>query len=190
MSMDEVVKMINDNQGVIAIVAIGISIVGGIITMIFKRDTLFHNSATIKAGRDISAGGDITVGHHNTKQTFVQNEEIPEFHLHLSGSGATKVIEGHAEKKSDKTLVLESIEIKGAETKLGLQFTKLTYLKNLNFPDALFTTREPQEIKVTVIYKTLDGMRYELNQEMKQMDRADGLFNLSLVGSPSIKKLE
>lgn len=188
MNIHEFIQLLNDNQGVLA----AIPLIGAVVFWFFRKhkmDSTHKNSPYISAGHSVTAGGDITVGHHNTKQTVIHHDEIPEFHLQLSGSGATKLIEGHAEKKGDKTLVLESIDIKGIETKLGLQFTKLTYLKNLNFPDTLFTTKEPQEIKVTVIYKTLDGTRYELSQEMKQTDRADGLFNLSLVGSPSIRKL-
>lgn len=94
------------------------------------------------------------------------------------------------EKKGDKTLILELVEIKGVKTKFDQQFTKLTYIKSLNFPESLFTTKEPQEIKVLVVYRTLDNRKYELTQAMSQTGRADGLFNLPLTGTPSIRELK
>lgn len=189
MNIHEFIKILNANQGVLA----AIPIIGGLIFWFFrkrKKDSIHNNSPHISAGQSISAGGDITVGHHNSKQTIIQNEEIPEIQLQLYGSGANKIIEGLVEKKGDKTLILESVEIKGIKTKLNQQFTKLTYIKNLNFSESLFSTKEPQEIKIRVVYKTLDNKRYELTQSMSQTNRADGLFNLPLTGAPSIRKVE
>jgi len=89
MNIHDVIKIANENQGVLA----SIPIIGGIIFWFFRKqgvDSAQNNSPYISAGHSISAGGDITVGHHNIKQTIVQNDEIPEIHLHLYGSGAIK----------------------------------------------------------------------------------------------------
>ncbi len=124
-----------------------------------------------------------------SQQVNIQNfDGVPEFHLHLYGSGAKRRIEGHAEKKDSRTLVLESIEIGSTKTKIERQFTKLLPLTDVNYSDSLFTTKEP-EINVRVNYRTLDGKKYQLSQTMTQEKRADGLFNVSLNGSPYIKSL-
>lgn len=124
-----------------------------------------------------------------SQQVNIQNfDEVPEFHLHLYGSGAKRKIEGHAEKQDSKTLVLESIEIGLTKTKIERQFTRLLPLTDINFTDSLFTTEEP-EINVRVNYRTLDGRKYQLLQAMTQEKRADGLFNVSLTGSPYIRNI-
>lgn len=124
-----------------------------------------------------------------SQQVNIQNfDEVPEFHLHLYGSGAKRKIEGHAEKQDSKTLVLESIEIGLTKTKIERQFTRLLPLTDINFTDSLFTTEEP-EINVRVNYRTLDGKKYQLLQAMAQEKRADGLFNVSLSGSPYIRNI-
>lgn len=125
-----------------------------------------------------------------SQQVNIQKfDEVPEFHLHLYGSGAKRKIEGHAEKKDSRTLVLESIEIGSAETKVDKQFTRLLPLTDINFSDSLFTTKQP-EINVTVHYRTLDGKKYQLLHTMTQETRADGLFNVSLSGSPHIRNVK
>lgn len=124
-----------------------------------------------------------------SQQVNIQNfDEVPEFHLHLYGSGAKRKIEGHAEKQDSKTLVLESIEIGLTKTKIERQFTRLLPLTDINFTDSLFTTEEP-EINVRVNYRTLDGKKYQLLQAMAQEKRADGLFNVLLSGSPYIRNI-
>jgi hypothetical protein len=65
----------------------------------------------------------------------------------------------------------------------------MTYLKNLNFSEDLFTNRK-SEIMVAILYKTLDGKKFEFSQTMQQTNRADGLYNLPLTGEPKIKKIE
>lgn len=125
-----------------------------------------------------------------SQQVNIQKfDEVPEFHLHLYGSGAKRKIEGHAEKKDSRTLVLESIEIGSAETKVDKQFTRLLPLTDINFSDSLFTTKQP-EINVTVHYRTLDGKKYQLLRTMTQEIRADGLFNVLLSGSPHIRNVK
>lgn len=114
--------------------------------------------------------------------------DIPEIHLQLYGVGSKRTIEGHVEKRDDKTLILETVELNGYKTQFEQQFTKLIFLNNLKFPDSIFTTKEP-EIKARVVYRTLDGKRYELLQTMTQEKRADGVFNVALTGNPSIKRL-
>ncbi len=149
-----------------------------------KQKSIYKNSSHITAGGDISSGGDIIVGNSNV----VEATNIPEFHLHLYGAGSKRKIEGHVEKKSSETLVVESVDIDGSLTTMNQQFTKLTYLKNLNHSDLLFTTKK-QNLDVKVVYRTLDGKRFEYSQEMSQEKRADNLFNISLTGSPTIRRV-
>lgn len=123
------------------------------------------------------------------QQVNIQSfDDVPEFHLHLYGSGAKRKIEGHAEKKDSRTLVFESIKIDSVKTKIEKQFTRLLPLTDVNFSDSLFTTKQP-EINVRVHYRTLDGKKYQLLHTMTQEKRADGLFNVSLIGSPYIKSI-
>ncbi len=117
-----------------------------------------------------------------------RNVSVPEFHLHLYGSGSVSKIEGHVEKKDNRILIVESIQINDTVNNINRQFTKLLLLKGLNFPSNLFTKRK-QDINVKVLYRTLNGDRFEYSQKMIQENRADGLFNVSLDGIPSIKKI-
>ncbi len=186
--MNNFIEVLNDNQGVIAVVAIGITFVGGAITLFSKKEKSHSNSPYIKAGNSIKASGDIIVGSSKVSHQTQNNFPIPEIHLQLYGAGSKRTIEGHVEKKGDQTLVLESIEVNGKKTDFGLRFTKLTFIKNLDCADNLFTTKIPK-IEVIVLYKTLTGEKYMLTQEMIQTERADGLFNVSLSGSPYIKNV-
>ncbi|GEM_PF-4090986 len=189
MKIEDVVKVLNENQGVLA----AIPIVVGIVFWLLKKkkaNSIPQNSSYISAGRNISADGDIIVDGHKTIRTTIQRDEaVPEIHLQLYGAGSKRTIEGHVEKKGDITLILELIEINGSKTEFEQQFTKLLFLKNLHFSDSLFTTKTP-EIKVKVVYRTLDGKKYELTQMMNQTTRADGLFNISLIGVPGIRKVK
>lgn len=184
--MEGILNYLNENQGIgiiIAVIAILVTVVGWFIKK-ERQKNMYKNSPHIKAGGDIKSGGHIIVGNSNV----VGSVNLPEFHLHLYGSGAKREIEGHIEKQGGPMLVAETIEIDGLETILNQQFTKLFYLKNLNFPSDLFTTKK-QNINVKVVYRTLDGRKFEYSQEMSQEGRADNLFNVSLMGTPSIRKL-
>lgn len=123
-----------------------------------------------------------------SQQVTIQNENISEIRLHLYGSGAKRRIEGHIGKRNSKTLIAESIDINGLQTRIEKQFTKLLPLKNLKYPDSIFTTKM-RSIEVKVKYRTLDGKCYEFFQQMIQQKRQDDLFNVSLSGTPSIRKL-
>lgn len=183
--MDKILEYLNENPGVgviIAAIAVLVTVLGWFIKK--KQKSIYKNSPHITAGGHISSGGNIVVGNSNV----VEATSIPEFHLHLYGAGSKRRIEGHVEKKDSRTLIVESVEIDGSLTTINQQFTKLTYLKNLNHSDLLFTTKR-QNIVVRVIYRTLDGKRFEYLQEMSQEKRADDLFNVSLTGSPSIKRI-
>jgi len=125
-----------------------------------------------------------------TKKTIIQkNDSIPKIHLHLYGSGAKRRVEGHVEKKDDKTLILESIEIDQIKTKVERQFTRLLPLTDINFSNSLFTTKKPK-IEVRIIYRTLDGKKYRLTQAMTQTSRTDGFLNISLVGVPKVSLVD
>jgi hypothetical protein len=183
--MDNILKYLNENPGVgivIAAVAVLITVIGWFIKK--RQKSVYKNSPHITADGDISSGGNIVVGNSNVVETV----SIPEFHLHLYGAGSKRKIEGHIEKKDGKTLVIESVEIDGSSTTLNRQFTRLLPLENLNHPDLLFTT-EKQNIIARVVYRTLEGKRFEYLQEMSQEKRADNLFNVSLTGTPSIKRV-
>jgi hypothetical protein len=189
--VENLFKTLNENQGVLAATAFGITFIGGILAWFFKKNKLSpaHNkSSYIIAGHGITAGGDIIVGGSKISQQTQGNSPIPEINLHLYGAGSKRTIEGHIEKKSGQTLVLESIQINGKITDFEQQFIKLIPIKNLNCDDDLFTTKIPK-IEVKVLYKTLTGEKYILTQELTQTDRADGLYNVSLVASPIINKL-
>lgn len=184
--MEGILKYLNENPGVgiiIATIAVLLTTVGWFIKK-EKQKNMYKNSPHINAGGDIKSGGHIIVGSSNV----IGSANPPEFHLQLYGSGAKREIEGHIEKQSGPILVAETIEIDGLETILNQQFTKLVYLKNLNFPTDLFTTKK-REIIVKVVYRTLDGKKFEYSQGMSQEERADNLFNIALTGSPSIKGL-
>jgi len=103
-------QWLNENQGIIAIIAIVVT--AFISIWIYKKQStaprdksVHHNQSSpfIKAGGDISAGRDIAVGNHKTR---IQNplQSIPETHLQLNGN-ATRSLEGHIEKKSDKNIL-------------------------------------------------------------------------------------
>lgn len=183
--MNNLIKYFNENPGVgiiLGIVATLIAIIGLFIKK--EKYNIHKNSPHIRAGGHIVSGGNINVGNF----THTITADIPEFHLQLYGTGSKRTIEGHAEKQDSRTLVIEYVTIDGLKTDLNLNFTKLTYLKNLNFPQSLFLEKKGN-IEVNVIYKTLNGERYKLSQSMIQTNRADGLFNIGLTGSPSIKEL-
>ncbi len=124
-----------------------------------------------------------------SQQITIQNDNIPEIHLHLYGSGAKRRVEGHIEKRNSKMLIVESIDINKLKTTIEKQFIKLLPLKNLKYSDSLFTTKM-RNIEVKMKYRTLDGKCYEFSQQMIQQKRKDDLFNVSLGGTPSIRKLE
>jgi len=183
--MSEILKYFNENPGVgiiITAIAVMVTVLGWFIKK--KQKSIYKSSPHITAGGNILSGGNIVVGNSNV----VEAASIPEFHLHLYGAGSKRKIEGHVEKKSSETLVVESVDIDGSPTTVNQQFTKLTYLKNLNHSDLLFTTKK-QNIDVKVVYRTLDGKRFEYSQEMSQEQRADNLFNVSLTGSPTIRRI-
>lgn len=109
--------------------------------------------------------------------------EVPEFHLHLHGSGAKRKIEGHIEKKDSKILIVESIEIDGSITPIEKQFTKLLPLKDINASESLFKIPK-SDIQVKVVYRNLLGRRYGFTQKMAQSKRKGDFLNVSLSGSP------
>ena len=182
--MKNILMYLNENPGV-GIVVGGMAVVATIAGWFIKekQKAIYKKSHHINAGGNISAGKNIVVGNSNV----IEETSIPEFHLHLYGAGSKRKIEGHIEKKDDKMLIVESLEIDGSETTINRQFTKLLSLKNLNHSDSLFTTKK-QDIKIRVAYKTPDGRRFEFSQKMTQKKRADNLFNISLDGTPHIKK--
>lgn len=185
--MDNILKYLNENPGVgiiVAATAILVTVIGFFIKK--RQKSVYRNSPHITAGGDISSGGSIVVGNSN----IINNngsDDIPEFHLHLYGAGSKRKVEGHIEKKDNRTLVIESIQINGVVNDIDRQFTKLLPLEKLNQPDDLFTTKK-QDIDVKVIYRTLNGGRFEYSQKMIQENRADGLFNVSLEGTPLVKR--
>jgi hypothetical protein len=187
--MENSIKYLNDNPwvgiivgGIALITMIVIAIIGWLIDK-RKQKHMYQNSPHIKADGKIVNKGNIIAGNSNV----VNEIAAPEFHLQLYGSGAKKQFEGHIEKKSDQFLIVESIAIDGELTQLNQQFSKLFFLKNLSFPANLFTVKK-RNISVKIIYRTLDGKIFEYSQKMSQQSRKDKLFNLSLMGSPVIKK--
>ena len=187
--VDTVLKYLNENPGVgiiIAAIAVLVTIVGWFIKK--KQKSVHKNFPHTTVGGNVSSGRDIIVGNSTIINSNGRKDDIPEFHLHLYGAGSKRKIEGHIEKKDSRTLVVESVQINGVVNDVNRQFTRLLPLKNLNHSDELFTTKT-QGIKVKVIYKTLNGDRFEYSQKMTQGSRADGLFNVSLEGAPLIKTI-
>ena len=67
--MNNFINLLNQNQGILAAVAIGLTILGGIFTWFAKRkkiESAYINSPHVSES-NIHAQGDITVGHNNTK---------------------------------------------------------------------------------------------------------------------------
>ncbi len=187
--MNNILKYLNENPGVeiiIAAVAVLVAIVGWFMKK--RQKSVYKNSPHITAGGNVSSGRDIIVGNSTIINSSGRKDDIPEFHLHLYGAGSKRKVEGHIEKKDSRTLVIESVQINDVVNDINRQFTKLLPLKNLNHPDGLFTAKK-KDIKVKVIYKTLNGDRFEYSQKMIQGNRADGLFNVSLEGAPLIKTI-
>lgn len=186
--MDNILKYLNENPGVEIIIAATAVLVAVIGLFIKKRQkSEYKNSPHIAAGGDISSGGNIVVGNSNIINSNNRTDDIPEFHLHLYGAGSKRKIEGHIEKKDNRTLIVESVQINSVVNDINRQFTKLLPLESLNQPDDLFTTKK-RAINAKVIYRTLNGDRFEYSQKMIQENRADGLFNVSLEGTPLIKR--
>ncbi|MBU0498390.1 MAG: hypothetical protein KKG04_10630, partial [Candidatus Thermoplasmatota archaeon] len=191
--INTIIQWLNANQGLLAV--LGIVIAAVISIWIFQKQStgngnqgIHHNIASpfIKAGGDISAGGNISIGNDTIIQSPSQN--IPEIHLHLHGD-ETRSLEGHIENKSGRTLVAEYIEIDGTKTIINNQFTKLVPLKNLNFDHTIFR-KEKTDIQVTVRYRTLTGDAFEYSDKGRQQyRRGDGKYNVGLVGSPVIRKV-
>lgn len=188
----DIPQWLNDNQGIIAVAAI---VIGAFVALwIYKRqskqligDRIQGNNASpfIKAGGNINAGGNISIGNHQTTIHGVR-QSIPEFHLQLYGNGAKLSFDGHAEKKTDITLVIEFIEINGVRTYINRQFTKLTHLNGLNHDPSLFQAVTPS-ISIKVRYRTLTGETFDYIVDAEQQSRADGKFNITIVHAPSIK---
>lgn len=182
---------IEEHQGLIAIFGI---VIASILAYLGFRKYQKHgmgtdnsrndNSPYIKAGGDITAGGSISVGNHK----IINNNDqgLPEIHLHLSGNGTN--LTGHIEKSSTTRLVVLYIKIDGIKTELDQEFTKLVPLNNLNYSKELFNKKQ-DKIKVEVQYRTLGGDLYSYIRNAQQVKRADGKFNISLIGSPTIKPI-
>lgn len=190
--MDNIFQWLNSNQGIVAVVAIVISVL--VAVWIYKKQSKQPNgdrindnksSPFIKAGGSISAGGNISVGNH---QTVVHgaHQPIPEFHLQLYGNGTKLSFDGHVEKKTDITLVIEFIEINGIKTDINRPFTKLTHLNDLNHDPALFKLKAPS-ISIKARYRTLAGEKFDYIVDAEQEPRVAGGFNIKIINSPTIK---
>jgi len=184
--MDNLINQLNQNQGLLAAIAILISIIGGIYAFFFRKgkDTSVHkNSPYITSGRDISAGGDIIVGGHKT--THYANEQKPVVVIKGDGFTYTKGrLDLIFENTGHATAVIKNFNL--AEDNTHIEEFSLgpqgKVRKQFNVSGFKVLKEKLDNPNFELIYKDfLNNKRYKTVGYIDQEPRADGNYNLGKI---------
>lgn len=180
--MNGLIDLLNQNQGVIAVIAIGVPVIGGTIAWLFKRnkDSNIHtNSPYVKAGHSITAGGDIIVG---GSKTNIANESLPTVVIKPDGfthnSGRYDLI---FENSGSATAIVQKLVLGKDEANID-EFSlspqqKIT--KHLNVSGFKILDQKLDTPNFELVYKDFStGKKYKTVGTISQNSRADGKFNL------------
>lgn len=180
--MTEYVDLLNQNQGVLAVIAIGVAIIGGATTLMFKKDknsNTHKNSPYVKAGHSITAGGDIIVG---GSKTNIANESLPTVVIKPDGfthnSGRYDLI---FENSGSATAIVQKLVLGKDEANID-EFSlspqqKIT--KHLNVSGFKILDQKLDTPNFELVYKDFStGKKYKTVGTISQNSRADGKFNL------------
>lgn len=188
--MNDLINLLNQNQGVLAVVGLGITISGGIIAWVFNknRQTSNHiNSPYIQAGRGISAGGDIIVG--GSKTQVINNENAtavvikPDSFTHNTGQ-----FDLIFENAGSSTAVIQKLRIGDNDVPLD-DFTLAPdkqARKHLNVSGFRILEEKMDTPNFELFYKDFSSSkRYKTVGNISQDSRADGKYNLGKISEMS-----
>lgn len=181
MGVQDILRLLNENQGVLA----AIPIIGGIVFWFLKRkrsSSVHIKSPYVSAGKNISAGGDIIVGGQKT-QVINGSEPI----IAIKGDGFTYTrgrLDLIFENTGNSTAVIYDLKIGGdqasiEEFSLGPQ-QKAT--KQFNIAGFKVLTQKIDNPKLELKYKDFStGKKYRTTGVITQEPRADGNFNFGRI---------
>jgi len=180
--MNVLIDILNHNQGVLAAIAIGLTVIGGAIAWMFKKDKgspTHTNSPYIKAGHGISAGGDIIVG---GSKTHLVNEHLPSVVIKpdsfTHNTGRFDLI---FENTGQSTAIVQKLIIGGDDTRID-EFSlspqqKIT--KHLDVSGFKILEQKLDTPNFELIYKDFStNKKYKTVGNINQESRADGKYNL------------
>lgn len=183
--MSDYVNWLNQNQGVLAALGLGITLLGGLVAWLLKRDksiSVHKNSRYIQAGHGVSAGGDIIVG---GSKTNVVNEKKPAVTIKMDSFTHTQGrLDLIFENTGDSTAVINNLKIAGDKVQVD-EFSlapqqKVTKYTNITGLKVLEEKVDPSEIKLT--YKDFStGKKYLTVGIITQESRDDGQYNLGTI---------
>lgn len=187
--MNGLIDLLNQNQGILAVIAIGVTVIGGAIAWLFKKDKRFPthtNSPYIKAGHGISAGGDIIVG---GSKTHIVNENFPTVVIKpdsfTHNTGRFDLI---FENAGQSTAIVQKLIIGGDDTRID-EFSlspqqKVT--KHLNVSGFKILEQKLETPNFELLYKDFStNKRYKTVGNINQEPRADEKYNLGNISEIS-----
>jgi len=186
--MSQFIDLLNQNQGVLTTVAIGLSIIGGLITWLFKKNksTSYKNSPFIQAGHRISAGGDIIVGGQKNQSVDAKK---PEIIIKFDGfTYTTGILNLIFENSGNSTGIINSVIIAGEKIDYKEIILKpdSKLVREFNITDEKVLTQKINEPEIKIGYKNFATQKqYYTIGTIVQQSRADGNFNFE-----SIKNLK
>jgi hypothetical protein len=187
--MNEFIDLLNQNQGVLAVVAIGITIIGGTIAWFLKRDknvSVHHNFPFIDAGHGVSAGGDIIVGGSKTQ---LASENVPTVVIKpdsfTHNSGRFDIL---FENTSQSTAIIQELKI--GENNVNIDEFSLSpgqqARKRLNVGGFKILEEKIDTPNFKLLYKDFsNNKRYKTIGNIIQEPRADGKYNLGKISEIS-----
>ncbi len=187
--MNGFIDLLNQNQGLLAAVAIGITIVGGVLTWLLKKDksiSSHRNSPYIKAGHSVSAGGDIIVGGSKTQLLNANTPTVvikPDGFTHNTGR-----LDLIFENTGQSTAIIQKLIIGGDDTRIdefslgpGQQAGK-----QLNVSGFKILEEKLDSPNFELIYKDFsNNKKYKTTGNINQESRADGKYNLGKINDIS-----
>lgn len=187
--MNGLLDLMNQNQGILTAIAIGVTIMGGVIAWLFKKDkqTSAHiNSPYIKAGHGVTAGGDIIVG---GSKTHITNENFPTIVIKPDGfthnTGRFDLI---FENTGQSTAIIRKLFIGGDDARVD-EFSlspqqKVT--KQLNVSGFKILEQKLETPNFELLYKDFSSNKsYKTTGSISQESRADNKYNLGKISDVS-----
>jgi len=180
--MNDLITWLNQNQGVLTTIGIGITLFGGIVAWLLRRDksiSLHKDSPYITAGHGVSASGDIIVG---GSKTNIVNERKPTITIKMDGFTHNQgLLDLVFENTGDSTAVIKNLKIAEDEVSID-EFSlapqqKITKHTNVTGLKVLKEKLDLPEIELT--YKDFStGKEYQTMGIITQESRVDGQYNL------------
>lgn len=188
--MNDLVNLLNQNQGVLAVIGLGITVSGGIIAWIFNRNkqsSVHSNSPYIQAGHSVSAGGDIIVGGSKTQVANVENFPTvtikPDSFTHNTGQ-----FDLIFENTGSSTAVIQKLRIGDNDVNLD-EFSLgpgKQARKHFNVSGFKILEEKMDVPNFELFYKDFSsGKKYKTVGNISQDSRADGKYNLGKISEMS-----